>query len=78
MSDVARIYQELCSLRQIIAVTNSPSDQSAFEAMASKSLLLASASYFERQVCSAIERVARGVGTCDLMVNFINKQALVV
>lgn len=76
MSDVTRIYQELCSLRQIVANTNSPSDQSAFEAMASKSLLLASASYFERQICDAIERVARGAGTCDLMVNFINRQAL--
>ena len=76
MSDVAQISQELCALRQIIAVTNSPSDQSAFEAIASKSLLLASASYFERQVCGAIERAARDAGTCDLMVNFISKQAL--
>lgn len=76
MSEVARIYQELCSLRQIVISTKSPSDQSAFEALASKSLLLASASYFERQICDAIEQTARESGTCALMVNFISRQAL--
>lgn len=76
MSDVARIYHELQSLRQIIAAANSPSDQSAFEAMAAKSLLLASASYFERQICDAIEHVAKNSGTCEILVNFITRQAL--
>ena len=76
MSDVERIHEELLSMRQIISKAESPSDQSAFETMAAKTLLLASASYFERRICDTIEETARNAGTAEVFINFINKQAL--
>ncbi|MGO9486792.1 MAG: HEPN domain-containing protein [Rhodomicrobium sp.] len=76
MSDVERIHGELISLRQIISTSESASDQSAFETMAAKTLLLASASYFERRICDAILEAAKNAGMSEIFVSFLDRQAL--
>ena len=76
MNEVERIYQELIALRTIIGKAESPSDQNAFEALAAKTLLLASASYFERLICENIADAARSSGTSDALIQFIVKQGL--
>jgi len=76
MNEVERIHGELLSLREIVASANSPSDLSAFDSLASKALLLAAASYFERVICDAIEGTARDTGTSEPFVHFISKQGL--
>ena len=76
MNEVERVYQELLDLRNIVAKAESPSDQIAFGTFAAKTLLLASASYFERQICENIANAARGAGTSDVLVQFIVKQGL--
>jgi hypothetical protein len=76
MSDVDRIHGELSSLREIIQHTESLSDVNAFEALGSKTLLLAAASFFEKQVCEAILGCAKDTGTSEIFASFIEKQAL--
>jgi hypothetical protein len=76
MSDVERVYTELCSIREIVRSTSSLSDQSAFEALATMTLLLAAASYFEGAVCDAILNCAKEAGTRTVFTTFIEKQAL--
>jgi hypothetical protein len=76
MSDVGRIHDELISLREIVRKADSLSDLNAFEAMASKTLLLAAASHFEKQICDTILRCAIESGTPKLFAAFIDKQGL--
>jgi hypothetical protein len=76
MSEVERVYTELCSLRSVAVASNSPSDIANFEVMASKTLLLAAASNFERQICEGILTSAKTAGTRDVFVAFMEKQGL--
>lgn len=76
MNEVERIHEELVALRQIISNAQSPSDLNAFDVLAAKSLLLAAASYFERQICDGIEHAAGQTGATPEFVNFISKQGL--
>ncbi len=76
MSDVERVHTELMSLRETIRATESLSDINAFEAFASKALLLAAASYFEKQVCAGILDCARAIFITPPILTFIEKQAL--
>ncbi|MBS0235564.1 MAG: hypothetical protein JSR99_19010 [Proteobacteria bacterium] len=76
MTEVERIFNELTALRELTAKAESPSDLNAFETLAAKSLLLAAASYFERQICDSIENTARSTGSKEPFVNFISRQGL--
>ena len=76
MNEVARIHSELLALREIVVLAQSPSDLIAFDVLAAKSLLLAAASHFERQLCDGIETAAAETGAGAPIVNFISKQAL--
>jgi hypothetical protein len=76
MSDVARIRDELSSIRGIVDAALSPSDQAAFGGVATKVLLLSAASFFEKAVCDAILNTALEAGTRPPIATFIQKQAL--
>lgn len=76
MNEVERIHGELVALRELVAQAQSPSDLNAFDVLAAKSLLLAAASHFERQLCDGIEKAASETGAGAPIVNFISKQAL--
>lgn len=76
MSEVDRIHDELLALKEIILKAESPSDLNAFETLAANTLLLSSASYFERQICEGIEQAARSGGTSEALIQFILKHGL--
>lgn len=76
MNEVERVYQELSSLRVLIYSVESASDIVAFDTLASKSLLLAAASYFEKSFCERIVNIARTNQTPHIFCEFTEKQAL--
>src|SRR5438105_109253 len=76
MSDVDRIYKELSAVRTLLREKGPPSDVVSFEELAAKTLLLCAASYFEREICSCLLRVARETGASAVFCTFIEKQAL--
>jgi hypothetical protein len=71
MTEVGRVRSELEAVRKIILAVNSPSDLSAFENIAAKTLLLSAASYFERRVCDVLRDSAVGFGVHNVFVSFI-------
>ncbi len=73
-TEVERIYSELISIKAL--VEGSPSDIVAFEAIAAKSMLLATASYFEKAVCEIIKNYAKSVWDSMVLISFLDKQAL--
>jgi hypothetical protein len=76
MTEVERIYEELVAVRSLLEQKGSASDLVAFENLAAKTLLLSAASFFERQICASLIRVASETGTKDIFCTFIEKQAL--
>ena len=71
-----RIYEELVSLRSLVSDAKSISDSANIDSLAKKSLLLAAASYFEKQICDAIIEAANSRGSPLFVSEFIRRQAL--
>ncbi len=75
-NEVDRIYSELNAIKGVITDMGSPSDIVAFEPIASKSMLLATTSYFEKVICEMIMNHAERMSKATTIVSFIDKQAL--
>ncbi len=76
MNDVERVHAELATVRAVLAARDGPSDLIAFDQLATKTLLLCAASYFERVICSSLLETAAATGTKPVFRTFIEKQAL--
>lgn len=75
-TDIERLYLELVAIKELLLTQGDMSAVTNFEALASKSLLLAAASHFERRVTELITEAAKASGTKNLFVEFLKNQAL--
>ena len=76
MNEVERIYKELREIGEIVRASNDISTISAYGEHSAKALLLAGASYFERQIISSIERWMDTETQSSAARHFIRHQAV--
>lgn len=75
-NEVERIFSELVSIKEVIDKNGSPSDNVAFEPIATKTITLAAASYFEKAVCEILKKHAESMSNSTALVSFLDNQAL--
>ena len=75
-TDIERLYNELVFIREQLSTGHDLSVTTNFESVASKSLLLAAASHFERRITEIILECARANGSAVALVNFVKNQGL--
>lgn len=76
MNDVERIYNDLTAVRTLLESHGQMSDRVSFEEISAKTIVLAAASYFEKEVTSTLLTIARETGSNRIFCTFIDKQAL--
>ena len=76
MNEVERIHQELAAVERIVAVSGDISSIIAYGEHGAKTLLIAGASYFERQVISSIEAQLNRSITSPALKHFAYHQAV--
>jgi len=75
-NEIERFYSEILSIKEILNNTSMPSDVVAFEAMAAKSLVLATGSYFEKAVRDLLITHIETMSSSVTLLSFLDKQAL--
>lgn len=75
-NEVERIYSEIISIKDMISKCGTPSDIVAYEAIAAKSLMLSSASYFEKAVREVLIKHAESMFNSTALISFLDNQAL--
>jgi len=75
-NEIERIYSEIISIKDVISKDGTPSDVVAYEALAVKSLILSTASYFEKAVRELLIKHAESMFYSTALTSFLDKQAL--
>ncbi|MGD0885387.1 MAG: HEPN domain-containing protein [Thermodesulfovibrionales bacterium] len=75
-NEIERIYSEIISIKDVISRDGTPSDIVAYEAIAAKSLILSTASYFEKVVRELLIKHAESIFNSTALISFLDKQAL--
>lgn len=76
MTDIERLHHEIVAIRAILSDSGDLSIISNFESLSAKSLLLASASHFERRVTELLIDTAKSLGNNVVIAEFVKNQAL--
>ncbi len=76
VTDVERLHSEIIAITAQLSSTADMSVVSNFEALSAKSLLLASASHFERRVIELLIDTTKLLGKNEVVAEFVKNQAL--